>query len=155
MCPTYLCFSTAARPLGLSYPASRQRFCSTCFGSGRSTTTASIVSSSSLQSGTLAPAIVAPSGPPSASTSTLFFVPRLPRSVGLRPVLSPPNRALPSIPSALCHLQSTAPSSSHSSPRTAQTLSKTPLRHHRWNQRWIELSSPNSSGSLFHWQPLR
>src|SRR5947209_17246168 len=155
MCPTYPCSSTAARPLGLSYPASRHRFCSTSSGAGRSTTTASIVSSSSLQSGTLAPAITAPSGPPSASTSTLFLVPFLPRSVGLQPVFSPPKRALPSIPSALCHFQSTAPSSSHSSTSTAQTRSKTPLSHHRWNQRWIELSSPNSSGSLFHCHPDR
>src|SRR4051794_33070034 len=95
MCPTYLCFSTAARPLGLSYRASRHRFCSPSSGAGRSTTTASIVSSSSLQSGTLAPAITAPSGPPSASTSTLFLVPFLPRSVGFLPVFSPPNRDLP------------------------------------------------------------
>src|SRR4051794_9938221 len=155
MCPTYLCFSTAARPLGLSYRASRHRFCSPSSGSGRSTTTASIVSSSSLQSGTFAPAITAPSGPPSASTSTLFLVPFLPRPVGLRPVFSPPNRALPSIPSALCHFQPTAPSSSHPSISTAQTRSKTPLSHHRWNQRWTELSSPNSLGSLFHWHPDR
>src|SRR4051812_13081803 len=155
MCPTYPCFSTAARPLGLSYPASRQRFCSPSSGAGRSTTTASSVSSSSLQSGTLAPAITAPSGPPSASTSTLFLVPFLPRSVGFLPVFSPPNRDLPSIPSALCHFQSTAPSSSHSSASTVQTRSKTPFLHHRWNQRWIELSSPNCLGSLFHWHPLR
>src|SRR5947209_708110 len=116
---------------------------------------ASIVSRSNFWSFTLAAAITAPSGPPSASTSTLFLVPFFPRSVGFLPVLSPPKRALPSIPSALCHFQSTAPSSSHSSTSTAHTLSKMPLRHHRWNQRWTELSSPNSSGSLFHWHPLR
>src|SRR4051794_29735512 len=94
MCPTYLCFSTAARPLGLSYRASRHRFCSPSSGAGRSTTTASMVSSSSLQSGTLAPAITAPSGPPSASTSTLFLVPTLPRSVGFGPVFFPPEPGL-------------------------------------------------------------
>src|SRR3954453_6792535 len=94
MCPTYPCFSTAARPLGLSNPASRHRCCSTSPGSGRSTTTASIVSSSSLQSGTFAPAMTTPRGSPSPSTSTLFLVPDLPRSVGFLPVFSPPEPGL-------------------------------------------------------------
>src|SRR3954470_20809560 len=94
MCPMYPPASTASRPLGLSNPASRHRCCSTSPGSGRSTTTASIVSSSSLQSGTFAPAMTTPSGPPSPSTSTLFLVPDLPRSVGFLPVFSPPEPGL-------------------------------------------------------------
>ena len=104
---------------------------------------------------TLAPAITTPSGPPSASTSRLFLVPGLPRSVGFGPVSSPPNRALPSIPSAACHFQSTAPRSSHSATGAARIRSKTPFSHRRWNQRWIELSSPKRSGNSFHRQPLR
>jgi len=31
----------------------------------------------------------------------------------------------------------------------------TPFLFHRWNQRCTELSSPNSFGNLFHWQPDR
>src|SRR5437868_5338994 len=49
-----------------------------------------MVSRSSLQSGTLAPAITAASGPPWPSTSRLFLVPFLPRSVGFFPTFFPP-----------------------------------------------------------------
>src|SRR5215813_12348621 len=51
---------------------------------------ASIVSRSSRWSFTLAAAITAPSGPPSASTSTLSLVPFFPRSVGFLPTFFPP-----------------------------------------------------------------
>src|SRR3954468_23077057 len=90
MSPTSPPASTAARPLGLSYPASRHRCGSPSSGPGRSTTTASIVSSNNLQSGTFAPATTAPSGPPSPSTSRLFLVPFFPRSVGFLPTFFPP-----------------------------------------------------------------
>src|SRR5437588_3823451 len=49
-----------------------------------------MVSRSSLQSGTLAPAITAASGPPWPSTSRLFLVPFFPRSVGFFPTFFPP-----------------------------------------------------------------
>src|SRR5713101_9407064 len=55
---------------------------------------ASIVASSNLQSGTLAPSITAPSGPPSPSTNTDFFVPFFPRSVGFLPTFFPPEAGL-------------------------------------------------------------
>src|SRR5437868_3170357 len=51
---------------------------------------ASIVSRSSRWSFTLAAASTAPSGPPSASTSTLSLVPIFPRSVGFFPTFFPP-----------------------------------------------------------------
>src|SRR5215467_2413657 len=51
---------------------------------------ASIVSRSNRWSFTLAAASTAPSGPPSASTSTLSLVPFLPRSVGFFPTFFPP-----------------------------------------------------------------
>src|SRR6516165_2898497 len=51
---------------------------------------ASIVSRSSRWSFTLAAAITAPSGPPSASTSTLSLVPFFPRSVGFFPTFFAP-----------------------------------------------------------------
>lgn len=85
----YPASSAASSPVGLSYPLSKQRFCSTSSGSGRSITTAFIVSSSSLQSCRLAPSSTIDKGPPSASTSKLFLVPAFPRSVGLGPVFSP------------------------------------------------------------------
>src|SRR5579875_2314389 len=94
MCPMYPPPSTAARPLGLSNPASRHRCCSTSSGSGRSTTIASIVAPNSLQSGTLAPAITAPSGPPAPSVTRCFLVPGFPRSVGFLPVFFPPEPGL-------------------------------------------------------------
>src|SRR5437660_6647821 len=55
---------------------------------------ASIVSRSSRWSFTLAAAITAPSGPPSASTSTLSLVPFFPRSVGFLPTFFPPEAGL-------------------------------------------------------------
>src|SRR4051795_8205869 len=94
MCGTYPPSAAASRLRGLSYPLSRFRFCSTSSGSGRSTTTASIVSFKSFCSTTLAPAITTPSGPPSPSVSTLFLVPFLPRSVGFLPVFFPPEPGL-------------------------------------------------------------
>src|SRR2546421_8757009 len=51
---------------------------------------ASIVSRSSRWSFTLAAASTAPSGPPSASTSTLSLEPFFPRSVGFFPTFFPP-----------------------------------------------------------------
>src|SRR5262245_41631648 len=56
---------------------------------------ASIVSRSSKWSFTLAAAITAPSGPPSASTSTLSLVPFFPRSVGFFPTFFPPEPGFP------------------------------------------------------------
>src|SRR6516165_5816836 len=59
---------------------------------------ASIVSRSSRWSFTLAAAITAPSGPPSASTSTLSLVPFFPRSVGFFPTFFPPEPGFPQPP---------------------------------------------------------
>ncbi len=76
-------------------PCHRQRCCGEAgVGSGRSTTTASMVVSSSLQSGTLAPSITTPKGPPCSSTNRLVLVPGLPRSVGFLPTLFPPEASL-------------------------------------------------------------
>ena len=63
--------------------------------------------------------------------------------------------ALPMEQSADCHSQFTPPNSWHSSIRTAQMPSSAPHPTQRWKVRWIVLSSPNSSGKWFHWQPLR
>src|SRR5947208_5341056 len=49
-----------------------------------------MVSRSNFWSFTLAAAITAPRGPPSASTSTLSLVPFFPRSVGFFPTFFPP-----------------------------------------------------------------
>ncbi len=68
--------------------------------SGRSTTTASIVARSSLQSGTLAPSMTTPSGRPAPSAIGLVLVPGLPRSVGLRPTSFPPEPGLAQSPVA-------------------------------------------------------
>src|SRR5262249_42559652 len=57
-------------------------------------TMASIVSRSSRWSFTLAAASTAPSGPPSASTSTLSLLPCFPRSVGFFPTFFPPEPGL-------------------------------------------------------------
>src|SRR3954447_9659527 len=94
MCGTYPPSDAASRLLGLSYPLSKFRFCSTSSGSGRSTTIASIVSFRSFCSTTFAPAIATPNGPPSPSVTRLFFVPFLPRSVGFLPVFFPPEPGL-------------------------------------------------------------
>src|SRR5215472_8614767 len=57
-------------------------------------TTASMVASSSLQSGILAPSMTIPSGPPCSSTNKLALVPGLPRSVGFLPTFFPPEPGL-------------------------------------------------------------
>ena len=62
------------------------------------------------------------------------MVPILALSVGLGPLFSPPKRLLPITPSAACHSQRTAPSSSHSATRAAQISSSTPSATKRWNQ---------------------
>ena len=72
----------------------------------------------------------------------------------------PPNRALPMEQSADCHSQSTPPNSWHSAIRAAQMPASTPHSTQRWKVRcckvrWMVLSSPNSLGKWFHWQPLR
>src|SRR5205823_2298153 len=82
------------RPFGLSYALSRDRFCSTSAGSGRSTTIASIVAFKSFCSTVFAPAMTTPSGPPSPSVNRLFLVPFFPRSVGFLPVFFPPKPGL-------------------------------------------------------------
>lgn len=89
MCVMYPASSAASSPVGLSYPLSKHKCCSTSSGSGRSMTTAFMVSSSSLQSCRFAPSSTTDKGPPSASTSKLFLLPAFPRSVGLGPVFSP------------------------------------------------------------------
>src|SRR5215207_5399941 len=53
-----------------------------------------MVSSSSLKSGTLAPAITTESGPPSASTKIERLTPILALSVGLGPIWSPQGTGL-------------------------------------------------------------
>src|SRR4029077_2436034 len=81
------------------YPLSRQRCCGcSVVGSGRSTTIASIVARSNLQSGTFAPSITTPSGPPSPSTRTDFLVPFFARSVGFLPTFFPPETSFPKAP---------------------------------------------------------
>ena len=95
MCGVYLASTAACRPVGLSYPLSRLKCCGClAVGWGRFTTMASIVARSILQSGTFAPSMASPNGPPSPSTSTDFFVPFFPRSVGFLPTFFPPEPGL-------------------------------------------------------------
>ncbi len=79
----------------------------------------------------------------------------LPSVCGVATHRVPPKRALPIAASAACHSQLTPPSSSHSSTKVAQRRSNTPTATHLWNVRCTELSSGNSLGNWFHWQPLR
>lgn len=57
---------------------------------------ASMVCFNSFASGTLAPSITIPSGPPSASTNSERFTPFFARSVGFGPIRSPQNAPCPS-----------------------------------------------------------
>ena len=104
---------------------------------------------------TVAPAMTNPRGPPCSSTSTLRFVPFLPRSVGFLPTFFPPEPGLAQGPVGALPLPIDRASSAYCSTKRAQICRKTPFLHQRWNQRWTVLSSPNSLGSWFHWQPLR
>ena len=74
----------------------------------------SSVASTSFLSWRLAPSTARPTGTPLASVSRLRLVPRLPRSVGFRPVRSPPSGALVMAPSIASHSQSSPFISSYS-----------------------------------------
>src|SRR5258708_4622202 len=70
-------------------PASRHMPCGrSAVGSGRSTTRLSMVGRTNFMSCRLAPSTTRPSGTPCPSVSRLRLTPDLPRSVGLRPVVS-------------------------------------------------------------------
>src|SRR4051812_8372560 len=64
------------------------------------------VASATFLSWRLAPSTARPTGTPRASVSRLRFVPSLPRSVGFRPVRSPPSGALVIAPSIASQDQS-------------------------------------------------
>src|SRR3954467_14308357 len=72
------------------------------------------------------PSTAKPTGTPAASVSRLRLVPCLPRSVGLRPVRSPPSGALVIAPSIASHSPSSPLISSYSRSPVAQRLTKTP-----------------------------
>ena len=84
------------------------------------------------------------------------MVPGLPRSVGLRPVRSPPNGALVIAPSIASHSQSSPFNSSYSSSPRAQRFTKTPAAVHSWKRRWAEEweQMPVASNAP-HRQPVR
>ena len=84
-----------------------------------------------------------------------FLAPSLAPVRGIASNSAPPKRAFPIEQSADCHSQFTPSNSWHSSIRTAQTRSSTPLSTHRWKVRWMVLSAPSSLGKWFHWQELR
>lgn len=86
MCDVYSNSSTTARAVGLSYPLSSSRCCSS---SGRSTTIECRTSSRHLASCQLAGARQTASGPPWPSTSKFILVPFFARSVGLGPISAP------------------------------------------------------------------
>ena len=122
-------------------------------GSGRSTTMASSVASSSLKSATFAPAITTARGPPSASTKMERFTPFFPLSVGLGPTRSPKtslaHRAVGGLPLEV-HPTEFLALLDETLPDEIQHASSI----HLWKVRCTEESSGNSSGSRFHWQPL-
>src|SRR5581483_8058276 len=75
----------------------------------------------------LAPATTSARGKPRPSLNWLRFVPRLPRSVGLAPVATPPKGALVSTPSMLCHSQAIPSNSSYSCNPARPVALKHPL----------------------------
>ena len=120
-----------------------------------STTIASMMSSSSLKSGMLAPAITTESGPPSASTKIERLTPSLALSVGLGPICNPKTGLAPSHRRPPPAGNPTPPSSSHSSTNSAQMRSSTPSSTHRWKVRCTDESSETllASGSTgSRWQ---
>lgn len=83
---------------------------------------------------------------------SLFF----PRSVGFGPTASCAKGALTIAPSMDCQAQAMPSRSSYSASPFRHSRTKTPLRFHSWKYLWIELALPNrSSGSAFHWHPVR
>ena len=116
----------------------------------------SSVASTSFLSWRLAPSTARPTGTPLASVSRLRLVPSLPRSVGFRPVRSPPSGALVMAPSIASHSQSSPFISSYSCKPRAQRLTKTPAAAHSWKRRWAEEweQMPVASRAP-HWQPVR
>jgi len=78
----------------------------------------------------LAPSTVTERGIPFPSVSKLLFVPLLPRSVGLRPVPSPPKGAFVMAPSIDCHFQSIPFLFSCSINPSSHIFSNTPASRH-------------------------
>jgi len=79
-----------------------------------------------------------------------------PRSVGFGPTDSCAKGAFTIAPSMLCHAQATPSRSSYSANPFRHRRTKTPLRFQSRKYLWIELALPNrSSGSAFHWHPVR
>src|SRR5262249_38184691 len=87
--------------------------------------------------------------------SRLRLAPNLPRSVGFRPVRSPPRGALVIAPSIAVHPQSSPFNSSYSPSPRAQRLTKTPAAVHSWNRRWAdELEQIPVAFRPFHSDPV-
>ncbi|OQA27926.1 MAG: hypothetical protein BWY57_03576 [Betaproteobacteria bacterium ADurb.Bin341] len=83
---------------------------------------------------------------------SLFF----PRSVGLGPTASWASGALTMPPSRLCQRQAIPSSSSYSARPFRHSRTNTPFAAQRRKYLCTELALPNrSSGSAFHWQPVR
>lgn len=79
-----------------------------------------------------------------------------PRSVGFGPTDSCAKGAFTMAPSMLCHAHATPSRSSYSASPLRHRRTKTPLRFQSRKYLWIELALPNrSSGSAFHWHPVR
>jgi len=79
-----------------------------------------------------------------------------PRSVGLGPTDSCASGAFTMAPSMLCQAQATPSRSSYSAKPFRHKRTNTPLRFHSRKYLWMELALPNcSSGSAFHWHPVR
>ena len=79
-----------------------------------------------------------------------------PRSVGLGPTASCARGALTIAPSMLCQAQAMPSISLYSASPFRHNRMNTPWRFHAWKYLWIELALPKrSSGSAFHWQPVR
>ena len=131
MCVIYPASSAASSPVGLSYPLSRQRCCSTSSGSGR-------------WSRWLPRGACSHAGLPRRAPLPRDRRRPRPRYFSLcRPFLGrwdwdrffpPPNRDLLVHPSADCHVQSRPPSSSHSETSSFQMRWKRPFFTHSWNQ---------------------
>ena len=131
----------------------QSQFSSCTVTSGRLTTKASIVASSSFISKTRILAIIILNKLPSPTTKGDCVVPFLPRSVGGLPVFLPSNQASPGRPSDACHRQFTNPEFDAFIDQGPADLLKDAVAALLMGGKlwWTRLSTTKCLGSLFHW----
>ena len=91
---------------------------------------------------------------PFVSVKMCLFVPSLPLSVGLLPVIAPPKGDFIDMLSSDCHVHLIPCLLSYDCNSLIHTFLKMSNSTHSWNLLWHVEPEPYSAGSIFHWHPV-